>query len=80
MTYPGRFTAIGFGRFGTPKGNRGMTERINKLYKPAELVAAIDAVRNTMRRYEVVVPAADIVKDLHYRGFRIVYVGKVGDE
>lgn len=51
-----------------------MAKHVNKTYKPAELVAAIDAVRSVVPDH---CDAADIVKDLHVLGFRVVYVGKI---
>lgn len=54
-----------------------MTCRINKLYKPAELVAAVEAVQKTGYASNDV--AREIVVALHTLGFRVVYVGHIDD-
>lgn len=55
-----------------------MAERINKLYKPAELVAAIEVLRGAgFRLFGNEFDKDDsvaIVKDLHSAGYRIVKV------
>lgn len=54
-----------------------MTERVNRLYKPAELVAAQNALLEaapTIDRHE----ANRILISLHGLGFRVVYVGEPG--
>lgn len=53
-----------------------MTERVNKLYKPAEIKAAIDALQ---KKHFTEQEAIDIIKGLYALDFRIVYVGKVGE-
>lgn len=49
-----------------------MSEKINKLYKPAELEAAIEVLTNNTYRNFDWNDAAEIVKALHLKGFRIV--------
>lgn len=54
-----------------------MTERINKLYKAAELRAAIAALQNNSFHNFSASEARGIVVALHQLGFRVVYAGKV---
>lgn len=56
-----------------------MTEHINKLYKPAELEAAISVLQNNLWRMslakdERVAEAQQILKRLHEHGWRLVKV------
>jgi hypothetical protein len=54
---------------------------VNKLYSPAELVAAQKALLEADGACVVTPHIANrIIIELHKRGFRIVYVGKVGDK
>lgn len=48
-----------------------MSERVNKLYNPAAMRAALDAL---MRKHFTEAEAIDIIKCLHVQGFRIVKV------
>lgn len=50
-----------------------MTERINKLYRPAELQAAIVALQEASPALDEVEARATVVK-LHALGYRIVKV------
>lgn len=53
-----------------------MSERVNKLYTPAELKAAIAALENSMT-FCSTDKATQIVQLLHSAGYHIVYVGKI---
>lgn len=56
-----------------------MPERVNKFYKPAELVAAQQALmRNGFHDFDPD-DASAIIIALHKLGFRIAYVGKAGE-
>lgn len=50
-----------------------MGERVNKLYRPANLVEALEAVKNAGYTDD---EARDIIKKLYAAGWRVVYVGK----
>ena len=52
-----------------------MSERVNKLYKPVELSAAIEVMRQALAKHGAC--SADVVKELHKLGFRIVRVGEI---
>jgi hypothetical protein len=49
-----------------------MAERINKLYKPAELQAAIDALCGNQHRPFSEWDAQQLLKALHRMGWRLV--------
>lgn len=53
-----------------------MTERIHKLYKSVELVAAQKALVETALQIDHH-KANRILVELHKLGFRVVYVGKI---
>lgn len=55
-----------------------MAERVNKLYKPAEIVAAQQALMHNGFHDFDPNDASAIIIALHKLGFRIVYVGKIG--
>ena len=54
-----------------------MAERVNKLYKPAELVAAQQALMHNGFHDFDPNDASAIIIALHKLGFRIVHVGRV---
>lgn len=57
----------------------GAFMNINKLYKPSELIAAQQALMHNGFHDFDPNDASAIIVALHKLGFRIVYVGKVGE-